>query len=170
MKRPLQLPLIACALLVAVGIPLAAEAQFWNPQNGQGEQPKKRVNTYKADPHAFDTQELRTPPELPHFPSWTGQKPLYIEGLTFPRRLPKEIYTMTWQYKEPADTVINWYSEALAGSGWQVDKSISRANVVTARHMRDNIDVSVQVSPGAKVGYKTTAEIRYTKHPERKKR
>jgi len=172
MKRQSQLPLIALALLVAVGIPRAAQAQFWNQPKPteQGQPPQKRVNTYKADPHAFDTQALRTPPDLPYFPSWTGAKPLYVEGLTFPRRLPKEIYTMTWQYKEPAGVIINWYTEALPQAGWKVDESIARANVVTARHMREDIDVSIQVSPAARNGYKTTAEIRYTKHPERKKR
>jgi hypothetical protein len=174
-KHTLKSIVSACTLFAAVCAPLTAQAQIWGQPNGQQQQPgqqqqqQKRPNTYKADPHAFDTVSVYSAPDLPYFPQWTGQKPLFIEGLTFPNKLPKMIYTLIWQYREPAGTVISWYTDALRGTGFEIIDNATRANVINARHTREPVEICIQVSPAAKSGYKCTAEVRYIKSSVYKK-
>lgn len=179
MSRQPQTFLATCMLFATTIIP--AQAQYWGQpqqgangqqrqtQQGQG-QPAKRPNTYKVDKHQFDTVSFYTVPDMPYFPQWTGQKPLLVEGLTFPKMAPRQLYTMIWQFREDAPTVTSWYTDALRGTGWKVLPDSSNATVIDARHTQEPIDVSIQITPGAKTGYRCTAQIRYDKHLNYKKK
>lgn len=166
MSRVFKL-LSAATLLLAITTGLQAQAQWWGTQPGGGrtQQQPKRQNTYKMNPHAFDTTTLHTPPDLAYVPTWTGQKPRFVDGYFYNKQLPIENYTLTWQYKEPAYIVMQWYNENLPGQGWKLLQDQCRENCINARHTRENIDLTLQVSPGAVTGYACTVELRYQKLP-----
>lgn len=129
-----------------------------------------RPYTYKSPPNAYDTVSVHTPPELPYLPPWSGKKPLFIQGLTFPRLMPRQIYTLIYQYKEPKDQVMEWYRDTLQSNNWWIQPEACTDSVITARHKEQPIDVSIQVSNGGQSGYKCTTQIRYDKHIDWKKR
>lgn len=167
MSRVFKL-LLTATLSLAITTGLNAQAQWWGQQTQTQPgktPPPKRVNTYKMNPRAFDTTTLHTPPDLAYVPMWTGQKPRFVDGFFYQKQMPVENYTLTWQYKEPANIVMQWYRDNLPSQGWKVLEDQSRENVVNCRHTKENIDFTVQVSPGAVAGYACTVEMRYQKLP-----
>jgi hypothetical protein len=160
MKRSFHLVFAACILLGCVGFAPHADAQFWGQPQKQ-----KRPPLPPRPKGTFKTIPLTQPPALPYFPSWTGYKPLYIDGHSYPNLAPIEVYTLSWAYKEPAGTVLNWYTEALKMNGWQVNPQITRSDMVVARHQKEPYEVTFQVSANAKPGYKCIGEVRFLKNP-----
>jgi hypothetical protein len=168
MKRSIQLALAAIILLSTLATE-EAKAQWWNTGTNatNNQDPKKRRPPIPPLPdNAYKTVNLVTAPNLAYFPQWTGYKPLFLDGHFYPNLPPIEVYTAAWAYKEPAGTVISWYSDALGANGWVINRAISRENMIVARHAKEPIELQFQVSPAAKPGYRCTAEVRWTKNPK----
>jgi hypothetical protein len=169
MKSKIFVCCTASAMLALLSFPPNAQAQWWNV-GGNAKDPRKPQQQPRArQPVAKDAYKavsLTKEPELPFLPRWTGRKPLFIEGHYYPFLSPIETYTCSWAYLEPAGTVIGWWREALAGEGWKVNTRVSRENMVVARHGKEPLEIQFQVSPSAKTGYRTVAEVRYTKNPK----
>jgi hypothetical protein len=165
MKRSLSLAFAAIILLSALATQ-EAQAQWWNTGSNVDPKKKKRPPLPPLPPQTFATTNLTQAPSLPYFPQWTGFKPLFLDGHFYPNLEPIEVYTCAWAYKEPAGTIVSWYSDALTNSGWVINKAISRENMLVARHAKEPIELQFQVSPSAKAGYRCTAEVRWTKNPK----
>lgn len=161
-------------MLFAAAGSTPADAQVWGQPGQQPPQaqkePPKRPNTYKMAPHAFDTTTLSAAPTLAYVPNWTGVKPYFVQGYFYNKQMPIESYTLIWQYKETAPVVVNWYTEALQGAGWRMMQEQCRENVIVARHTKENADLTLQVAPAGKTGYRCSVEMRYSKGPNYKKR
>lgn len=162
--------MIAAMLSLSIAsMPPAAHAQWWNvggnasSGNNPNQQQRPRQPVAKD---AYKTVLLTKEPDLPFMPHWTGQKPLFVDGHYYPFLSPIETYTCSWAYREPAGTVITWWREALTGAGWKINSKVSRDNMVVARHTKEPVELQFQVSPSAKAGYRTVAEVRYSKNPK----
>lgn len=165
MKRSIHLAFAAIILLSFLATE-EAKAQWWNTGGAQTDPRKKRPPPPPLPAKAFETVSLTQAPNLAYFPMWTGMKPLFLDGHFYPNLPPIEVYTVAWAYKEPAGTVMSWYSDALAGQGWVINRAISRDNMLVARHGKEPLEIQFQVSPSAKPGYRCTAEVRWTKNPK----
>lgn len=168
MKSRISVCLTTSAMLTML-IPLGAHAQWWNvggnSNNNDPNKPQQRARQPVAK-DAYKAVSLTKEPDLAYLPRWTGQKPLFVDGHYYPYLSPIETYTCSWAYKEPAGTVIGWWREALAGTGWKINTKVSRDNMVVARHIKEPLEIQFQVSPSAKQGYRTVAEVRYSKNPK----
>ena len=122
--------LVAFAVSVA---PVLAQQQPTGPQGHNGKD-------YKRDPNEFKWQELKTPPDLPDLPQYSGNAK-YKQGTATPGARGGTAFSLVYSSKDPGNTVIDWYSHTLEQYKWNVMRSKS-GTMISARKGKNVCTIS----------------------------
>ena len=124
--------LLVVAFAVSVA-PVLAQQPGTGPQGHSGKD-------YKRDMNEFKWQELKTPPDLPDLPQYSGNAK-YKQGTASPNARGGTAFSLVYTSKDPSNQVIDWYSRTLSQYKWNVQQSKS-GTMISARKGKNFCTVS----------------------------
>lgn len=117
--------------------------------------PKKKYN----NDNEFVPETLKTPPDLPYLPPYSGGSPSYGSMLCFKRKPDGPGYSVTFHTKDPADDVVAFYRQAFKQNKWDPQKNADSTKIVSG--VRRGAVATVTVMKPNMAGYKTQVYIVY---------
>lgn len=115
----------------------------------------------KTDDPFYRPTEQKTMPDLPAFPTYTGQSKL-SGVLAYPADKGGRAFTIRMLMREDEQTVLEWYRSALKMYGWTLDQHNNGAHSVGANYPKERqwivIFTERTASPG---GFQTSALVKY---------
>jgi hypothetical protein len=129
------------------------------------ERAKKMRETYRT--------ETAKEASIPYLPSYPNKKSLkLIRALKYPSLGGGiSMYVETYAVKEPADSVRDWYKQALVGSGWIVKANNGSGTQIVGNRSKEGATVTISVSGSPDKGkptgkdFKTQLQIKYQQVP-----
>ena len=101
----------------------------------------------------------QAPADLPDLPNYAGKK-RFINGFLFPNRGPT--YILVFHTDQDAKVLLDWYSQALSRTGWDITKANERYIRAVNKNNDNMCEVSAsQLSAGMDVGMKSQLGIDY---------
>lgn len=118
--------------------------------------PKKKYN----NDNEFVPETLKTPPDLPYLPPFSGiAPPVYGSMLCFKKKPDGPGYSVTFHVKDPPEDVISFYKNAFKNNRWDAQKNADSTKIVSG--MRKGAVATVTVMKPIMPGYKTQVYIVY---------
>ena len=124
-----------------------------------GQNPFETKKKYNND-NEFVPETLKTPPDLPYLPPFSGiAPPQYGSMLCFKRKPDGPGYSVTFHVKDPPEDVIAFYKNAFKSNHWEPQKNADSTKIVSG--MRKGAVATVTVMKAIQPGYKTQVYIVY---------
>jgi hypothetical protein len=157
-QRKSQLSIFAGALMFlsfSASITQAAHAQQSQPYDGVMTRTPAKQNPQ------FYTEDLKSTPDLPYVPNYTGRGALLTSGLFYPKLQNGKCYHLRWQAKEDGRTVLNWYKNVLESNGWTIVTAQTNDRTLAATRDKEGLTVFLTLQPPSYSGYQCGFLLRY---------
>lgn len=145
-------------LSLLMNVPLPGQAQQTQPYQGVLSDPRKPPARQNSQ---YYTEDLKTAPDLPFVPTYTGKGALLTSGLYYPRLQNGRCYHLRWQAKEDSRIVLNWYRSVLESNGWTIVPNQSNEKTLAATREKEGLTILLMVQPPSYAGYSCGFLLRY---------
>lgn len=112
-------------------------------------------------PKDFVSQRIKSMPDFPYLPKYTGRDPKFTGAFSFPNYKNGQSYAAQLLCQEDPDTVKNWYRQVFQSSGWTINEKMTTNNSMTAARPKDGIYCTVMIDAAPASQYRTSLTIRY---------